>query len=114
MSLLGQDLRNGVRVLSKSRGFTAIALATLALGIGAAVSIFSVADAVMFRPLPVRDPDSVVVVYEKNPALNKFRMSAAVANFRDWRQQSRALEGVSAVFDAPVNLTGGPNGHIDP
>lgn len=114
MALLGQDLRNGVRLLSKSRGFTAIALATLALGIGAAVSIFSVADAVMFKPLPVRDPDRVVVVYEKNPALNKFRMTATVANFRDWRQQSQMLEGVSAIVDATVNLTGGPNGHIDP
>jgi putative ABC transport system permease protein len=114
MGLLGQDLRNGVRLLSKSRGFTTIALATLALGIGAAVSIFSVADAVMFKPLPVRDPDRVVVVYEKNPALNKFRMPAAVANFRDWRQQSQTLQGVSAILDAPVNLTGGPNGHIDP
>jgi putative ABC transport system permease protein len=114
MSLLGQDLRNGVRLLSKSRGFTAIALATLALGIGAAVSIFSVADAVMFKPLPVRDPNRVVVVYEKNPALNKFRMPAAVVNFRDWRQQSQTLQGVSAIWGAPVNLTGGPNGYIDP
>jgi putative ABC transport system permease protein len=114
MSLLGQDLRYGFRLLSKSRGFTAIALATLALGIGATVSIFSVADAVMFKALPFRDPDRVVVVYEKNPALGRFRLSAAVANFRDWRQQSQTLEGVSAVFDAPVNLTGGPNGRIDP
>jgi putative ABC transport system permease protein len=114
MSLLGQDLRYGVRLLSTSRGFTAIALATLALGIGAAVSIFSVADAVMFKALPFRDPDRVVLVYEKNPAFGRFRMSAAVGNFRDWRQQSRALEGIAAVFDTRVNLTGGPNGHIDP
>jgi putative ABC transport system permease protein len=114
MSLLGQDLHYGFRLLSKSRGFTAIALATLALGIGAAVSIFSVADAVMFKALPFRDPDRVVVVYEKNPALGKFRISAAVANFRDWSQQSRTLEGVAGLLDTRVNLTGGPNGHIDP
>jgi putative ABC transport system permease protein len=114
MSLLGQDLHYGVRLLSKSRGFTAIALATLALGIGATVSIFSVADAVMFKALPFRDPDRVVFVYEKNPSLGRFRMSAAVANFRDWRQQSRTLEGIAGVWSANVNLTGGPNGHIDP
>lgn len=113
MSLLGQDFRYGVRLLAKSRGFTSVALATLALGIGAAVSIFSVADAVMFKA-PFRDPNRVVVVYEKNPALGRFRMSAAVANFRDWRQQSHTLEGIAAVFDARVNLTGGPNGHIEP
>jgi putative ABC transport system permease protein len=114
MSLLGQDLHYGFRLLSKSRGFTAIALATLALGIGAAVSIFSVADAVMFKALPFRDPERVVAIYEKNPALGRFRMSAALANFRDWRQQSRTLEGIAAVYDTRVNLTGGPNGRIDP
>ncbi len=114
MNSLGRDLSYGIRLLSKSRGFTAVALATLALGIGAATSIFSVADAVVFKPLPFRDSNRVVVVYEKNPALNRFRMSAAVANFRDWRQQSRTLEGIAALFDAPVNLMAGPNGRIDP
>ena len=114
MNSFGQDVRYAFRLLFKSRGFTAIALATLALGIGAATSIFSVVDAVMFKPLPFRDAGRVVIVYEKNPSLNRFRMSAAVANFRDWQKLTRTLEGVSAIVDANVNLTGGPNGQLDP
>ena len=114
MGFLGQDLRYGVRLLSKSREFTAIALATLALGIGAATSIFSVVDAVMFKPLPFHNPDRVVIIYEKNPSLDRFRMSAAVVNFRDWAERSRTLDGIAAIYGASVNLTGGPNGHIDP
>ncbi len=114
MGVVGQDLRYGARLLARSRGFTAIALATLALGIGAATSIFSVVDAVMFKPLPFRDPNRVVVIWEKNPALNRFRMFVAVANYRDWRPQTRTLEDLAAVFDTTVNLTGGPNGYIDP
>lgn len=114
MKFLGQDLRYGGRLLLKTRGFTALALATLALGIGAAISIFSVVDAVMLRPLPFHDPDRVVIVYERNPSLNRFRMNAAVANYRDWTQRSRTLEGIAAIYDAKVNLTGGPNGYIEP
>ncbi len=114
MNFLRQDFLYGVRLLSKSPGFTAIALVTLALGIGAATSIFSVVDAVMFKPLPFRDAGRVVIVYEKNPAINRFRMPAAVGNYRQWRTVSHTLEGVSAILDAKVNLTGGPNGRIDP
>jgi putative ABC transport system permease protein len=82
MNAMGRDLRFGVRLLTKAPGFTAVALATLALGIGAATSIFSVADAVVFKPLPFRDPDRVLVLWEKNPSLNRFRMAVAVGNFR--------------------------------
>ncbi len=111
---MGQDLRFGVRLLTKAPGFTAVALVTLALGIGAATSIFSVVDAVVFKPLPFRDPDRVVVMWEKNPSQNRFRMPVAVGNFRDWSQQARTVEGVAGVFDARINLTGGPNGRVDP
>src|SRR5580700_7400222 len=110
MMQLGQDLRFGVRLLTKAPGFTVVALATLALGIGAATSIFSVVDAVIFKPLPFRDPERVLVLWEKNPSLNRFRMAVAVGNFRDWGQQSRTVEGIAGVFDARINLTGGPNG----
>jgi putative ABC transport system permease protein len=114
MNAMGRDLRFGVRLLTKAPGFTAVALATLALGIGAATSIFSVADAVVFKPLPFRDPDRVLVLWEKNPSLNRFRMAVAVGNFREWSQQARMVEGVAGLFDARVNLTGGPNGRVDP
>ncbi len=114
MMQLGQDLRFGLRLLTKAPGFTGVALATLALGTGAANSIFSVVDAVILKPLPFRDPDRVLVVWEKNPSLNRFRMSVAVGNLYEWGRQARTLEGLSGVFDARVNLTGGPNGRIDP
>jgi putative ABC transport system permease protein len=114
MNALGRDLRFGVRLLTKAPGFTAVALATLALGIGAATSIFSVVDAVVFKPLPFRDPDRVLVLWEKNPSLNRFRMAVAVGNFREWSQQARMVEGIAGLFDARVNLTGGPNGRVDP
>jgi putative ABC transport system permease protein len=114
MNAMGRDLRFGVRLLTKTPGFTAVALATLALGIGAATSIFSVVDAVVFKPLPFRDPDRVLVLWEKNPSLNRFRMAVAVGNFREWSQQARMVEGVAGVFDARINLTGGPNGRVDP
>jgi putative ABC transport system permease protein len=114
MMQLGQDLRFGVRLLTNAPGFTAVALATLALGIGAATSIFSVVDAVVFKPLPFRDPDRVLVLWEKNPSLNRFRMAVAVGNFREWGQQARMVEGIAGVFDTRINLTGGPNGRVDP
>jgi putative ABC transport system permease protein len=114
MNAIGQDLRFGVRLLAKAPGFAAVALATLALGIGAATSIFSVVDAVVFKPLPFRDPDRVLVLWEKNPSLNRFRLNVAVLNFRDWKQQAHTVEGMAGVFDTRVNLTGGPSGRIDP
>src|SRR5580692_5175953 len=114
MNAMGRDLRFGVRLLTKTPGFTAVALATLALGIGAATSIFSVVDAVVFKPLPFRDPERVLAIWEKNPSLGRFRMAVAVGNFREWGQQARTLEGVAGIFDARVNLTGGPNGRVDP
>src|SRR6185312_1480601 len=114
MMQLGRDLRFAVRLLAKAPGFTAVALATLALGMGAATSIFSVVDAVIFKPLPFRDPDRVLVLWEKNPSSNLSRMFVAVGNFHEWTEQSRTLEGISGIYDARINLTGGPSGAIDP
>src|SRR5580704_3959364 len=102
MMQLGRDVRFGVRLLTKAPGFTAVALATLTLGIGAATSIFSVVDAVVFKPLPFRDPDRVLVLWEKNPSLNRFRLNVAVTNFQAWRQQAHTVEGLTGVFDTRV------------
>jgi predicted permease len=55
-----------------------------------------------------------VIAYEKNPALSRFRMSATVADFRDWSALSKTLDGLAGVYDARVNLTAGPNGRLDP
>jgi putative ABC transport system permease protein len=114
MHLIGQDLRYGARLLRKAPGFTVIALMVAALGIGATTAIFSVVDAVLLKPLPFRAPERLLVIWEKNPAQNRYKLFVAPVNFLEWRKQSQAMESMAAFQDVHVNLTGGPNGHIDP
>src|SRR3989441_2316835 len=103
------DLRYGLRVLRKNPGFTAVAILTLALGIGANTAIFSVVNAVLFRPLPFRDPGRLVAVWHTPPQKSfpggtKFVVSPA--NYLDWRNQNHAFEQMSAVGFRNFNLTG--------
>jgi putative ABC transport system permease protein len=114
MQVVGRDVRYGVRLLRKSPAFTLVALATLALGMGAATAIFSVVDVVLLKPLPFPRADRLVVIWDQNPAQNKFQFLVAGGNFLEWRNQTRALEGAEAFQEVHVNLTAGPNGHIDP
>jgi putative ABC transport system permease protein len=89
-------------------------LATLALGIGAATAIFSAVDAVLLKPLPFRDPEQLLVIWEKSPAHDRYRMFVARGNFWEWRGASRTIAGMAAIQGAHLNLTGGPNGHVEP
>jgi putative ABC transport system permease protein len=91
-----QDLRHGVRVLRRSPGFTAGALVTLALGIGATAAIFSVVRTVMLEPLPYRDPDRIVTVWETNRG-GTSRNVIAPANFVAWRERSNTLDHLGMV-----------------
>ena len=68
----------------KAPGFSAVALVALALGMGATTAIFSVVDAVLLKPLPFRDPGRVLVIWEKNPAQNRYKLFVATANFAVW------------------------------
>src|SRR5262245_10518828 len=97
-----RDLRHGVRVLRRSPGFTAGALLTLAVGIGATAAIFSVVRTVMLEPLPYRDPDRIVTVWETNRG-GTVRNVIAPANFVAWRERSRPLEHLGMV--GPAGLT---------
>lgn len=114
MQYSGQDLRFGLRRLFNTPAFTAVALLTLALGMGAATAIFSVVDTVLFKPLPFRNAERLLVIWEKNPLQNRYRLFVAPVNFLAWQKQSRSVEAMAAIHDTRVNLTGGPNGHIDP
>jgi putative ABC transport system permease protein len=114
MQFIGRDVRYGVRLLRQAPGFTLVALAVLALGLGATTAIFSVIDAVLLKPLPFRRADRLLVIWENNPAQNKFKMPVAGSNFLEWQKQSRELEQVAAFQDnTHLNLTAGPNGRCN-
>ena len=99
------DLRFAVRSLLKSPGFTAVAVATLALGIGANTALFSVVNAVLLRPLPYRDPGRIVQLWESNRASRSVLVSHL--NFLDWRKQSRSFDLMALYSGEPVTATGG-------
>ena len=103
METLLQNLRYTMRALRKSPGFTAVAVITLALGIGANTAIFSVVNAVLLRPLPYKDDSRLVVI------LNKGRNPVAPANFIDWRSQSQSFSQMGAAEYWTPNLTGTDN-----
>jgi putative ABC transport system permease protein len=105
MQTLWQDLRYGARMLFKNRGFTLIAVVTLALGIGANTAIFSVVNAVLLQPLPFKEPDRLVMVRET--CLPKFpEFSVSPGNFLDWKRQNTVFERLVAIRGASFNLIG--------
>ena len=108
------DLRYGVRMLAKAPVFTAVALLTLALGMGAATAIFSVVDTVLLKPLPFRDAERLLLIWENNVSHDLDRTFVSPADFLAWQQQSRAVERMAALQDTRINLSGGPNGHMEP
>ena len=101
------DLRFALRQLSKSPGFTAVAVLTLALGIGANTAIFSVVSSVLLRPLPFKEPDRVVLVWERNVKKGYEMNHVGVATFLDWKAQNNSFESMAAFgMDDALSLTG--------
>jgi putative ABC transport system permease protein len=100
---LRHDLRFGARVFGRNPGFAAIAVVTLALGIGATAAIFSVVNAVLLRPLPWAEPDRAVMIWSKWTAFQKTWV--ATGEVMDYRRRSKALSEVAAWSDGQVNLT---------
>jgi predicted permease len=99
-----QDIRFGLRMLRKNPGFTAIAVLTLGLGIGANTAVFSVVEGVLLAPLHYFQPDRLVMVWENNPRFP--RVWVSYPNFRDWQRSARSFQQMAAGIDQGVNLTG--------
>src|SRR5580704_10607775 len=93
MGTLLQDIRYGIRMLAKSPGFTALAVITLALGIGANTAIFSVINSVVLRPLPFHEPKRLVSLWQTESAPGNFPLTGP--DYLDWQAQDRTLEATS-------------------
>lgn len=100
------DLRFALRILLKNPGFTIVAVIALALGIGANTAIFSVVNTVLLRPLPYKDPERLVMVWEDASKTGYPRDTPAAGNYSDWRDQNQVFEGMAAFSDESFNLTG--------
>jgi predicted permease len=99
-----QDVRYGLRVLSKSSGFAAIAILTLALGIGANTALFSVVNGVLLNPLPFPNPDQLLAVYSKTSSFGQ--SSISYPNFLDWHKDNTSFSSLGAFRSESYNLTG--------
>src|SRR5215213_985270 len=106
METIFTDIRYGLRTLRKRPGATLIALVTLALGIGVNTAIFSAVDSILLRPLPFKDPERIVSVWEQSPSLGIQQNQAAPANFFDLRNQNQSFEALGAFGPFDINLTG--------
>jgi predicted permease len=109
---LWADVRYGLRMFRRNPGFTAVAVFTLALGIGANTAIFSVVDSVVLSPLPYHQPDRLVIVWAKNPMGRN--ISPSYPDFEDWQRSTRSFEEMAAFTWHAFDLThpGSPE-HLD-
>jgi len=104
---LGRDARYGLRLLRRSPGFTAVAVAALALGIGANAAIFSVVDGVLLRPLPFPEPDRIVAVEPLSTQSVRVPLSASYPDFFDWKAQSHSFTAMASRRGIGMTMTGG-------
>ena len=103
---LMQDLRYALRLIRRAPGFAAVAVITIALGVGANTAIFSVVNGVLLRPLPYAEPDRLVRVYLVNPAQDITDGHLSVPEVDDWRRRARSLASIGGAISIPMILTG--------
>jgi len=100
---LANDIKYAFRSLRRTPGFTAAVVITLALGIGANTAVFSIANGILWRPVPGKDPDRLMVIVAKNRAQGDF-FDYSYADYEDFRRDASAFEDVAAYYPAPVSL----------
>jgi putative ABC transport system permease protein len=103
---LGSDMRHGLRLLRKNPGFTAVAILTLALGVGANTAIFSIVNAVLLRSLPYRDPDRLVRIFFNEPGVGLRDVRFSKPELDDLQTRAGVFEDVTPIFEGSENLTG--------
>jgi putative ABC transport system permease protein len=109
MQFFWQDLRYGLRTLLKNPGFCAVAILALALGIGPNTAIFTMVNAVLLKPLPVPEPNRVVMIWGTLLKSGFDQMPVSAADYLDWKQQARSFDHMSAAFAIPeygLNISG--------
>jgi predicted permease len=106
LEVLLQDLHYAVRMLRKSPAFAAVAIITLALGIGANSAIFSVVNGVLLRPLPYEDPDRLMFVFNSAPSRGIPQYGASPPDYRTLRERNKTFAGLLAFYSSAFNLTG--------
>jgi len=106
LDVAARDFRYALRMLQRSPGFTAVAVLTLVLGIGANTAIFSVINSVLLRPLPYHDPGSLVMVWETNSQHPKPHNTVSPPNFLDWQTRNTVFSDMAYIADVRNNLTG--------
>jgi len=100
------DVRYGARLLHRNPGFTAVAVLTLALGIGGNVAVFSLLDAVMLRPLPYSHSERLFMLFPVDSESHYAQVASSYPNFQDWHAQSHAFEAMAGYQEESLNLTG--------
>ena len=106
MDALLQDIRYAIRSLGRTPGFAVVAVAALALGIGANTAIFTIVNAVLLERLPFREPQRIVSLWEEGAHRPGKNNTLGPANFIRWRERSTSFDAMAAMVDTRANLTG--------
>ena len=101
-----QDVRYAIRTLRRAPGFTGVACATLALGIGATTAIFTIVDSVLLRSLPFPEPQRLMMIWER-PSRTDRRNVVSMSNYLAWQDRNRAFDAIAAFHRVPMNVMGG-------